>query len=216
MDERTEGLVLRTRLLTDTSLIVHWLTPDLGRLATVAKGARRPKSPFRGKLDLFYRADFSFRRSRRSELHTLCEVDLLETHSPLRRELGYLAQASYCSALIEQTTELESPIASIFQLMCDLLEHLPRATPQPATILGFELKLLDELGLKPDVAKSALSAGSQKIVARFIGADWTLLRRLAVSERQVSEIEQFLHDFIVYHLGKIPSGRQRALTSTLQ
>ena len=39
--ERSTGLILRTRALTETSLIVHWLTPDLGRLATVAKGARR-------------------------------------------------------------------------------------------------------------------------------------------------------------------------------
>ena len=31
MDERTIGLILRTRPLTETSLIVHWLTPDLGR-----------------------------------------------------------------------------------------------------------------------------------------------------------------------------------------
>ena len=83
MIETATGLVLRTRPLTETSLIVHWLTPGLGRLATVAKGARRPKSPFRGKLDLFYLADFSFSRSRRSELHTLREVSLRETHSAL-------------------------------------------------------------------------------------------------------------------------------------
>ena len=81
MIETAAGLVLRTRPLTETSLIVHWLTPGLGRLATVAKGARRAKSPFRGKLDLFYLADFSFSRSRRSELHTLREVSLRETHS---------------------------------------------------------------------------------------------------------------------------------------
>ena len=65
MIETASGLVLRTRPLTETSLIVHWLTPQSGRIATVAKGARRPKSPFRGKLDLFYLADFSFVRSRR-------------------------------------------------------------------------------------------------------------------------------------------------------
>ena len=64
------GLILRVRPLTETSLITHWLTPELGRVATVAKGARRPKSPFRGKLDLFYEADFSFTRSRRSEYTT--------------------------------------------------------------------------------------------------------------------------------------------------
>jgi len=62
MSENTIGLILRTRPLTDTSLIVHWLTPEFGRLATVAKGARRPKSPFAGKLDLFYLADLSFQR----------------------------------------------------------------------------------------------------------------------------------------------------------
>src|SRR5688572_17611491 len=95
MDERATGLVLRTYPLSETSLIVHWLTPDFGRLATVARGARRPKSPFRGKLDLYFLADFSFRRSRRSTLHTLCELRLRETHDALRRDLPWFHQASY-------------------------------------------------------------------------------------------------------------------------
>src|SRR5881409_2799886 len=102
MDERARGLVMRLYPLTETRLIVHWLTPNLGRIATAAKGARRPKSPFRGKLDLFYLAEFTFNRSRHSELHTLREVSLRETHNGLRYELGYLQQASYCAALIEQ------------------------------------------------------------------------------------------------------------------
>ena len=63
MDERATGLVLRVFSLTETSLVVHWLSPGAGRIGTVAKGARRLKSPFRGKLDLFHLAEFSFRRS---------------------------------------------------------------------------------------------------------------------------------------------------------
>src|SRR5215510_15655775 len=106
MVETATGLVLRTRPLTDTSLIVHWLTKDLGRLSTVAKGARRPNSPFRGKLDLFYNADFSFLRSRRSELHTLREVDLKGSRKAIREGLDLLQQASYAAALIEQATEI--------------------------------------------------------------------------------------------------------------
>ena len=102
----TSGLILRIRPLTETSLIVHWLTPDLGRVATVAKGARRPNSSFRGKLDLFYEADFSFVRSRRSELHTLREVSLHQTHSRLREDLHALQQAAYCTALVEQTATM--------------------------------------------------------------------------------------------------------------
>src|SRR5580700_11628958 len=113
MTETGTGLILRTRPLTDTSLIIHWLTPDFGRMATVAKGARRPKSPFAGKLDLFYLAEFSFQRSRRSELHQLREVSLKETHAAIREELEYLQQASYCTALVEPTTEMETPLPEI-------------------------------------------------------------------------------------------------------
>src|SRR6266478_940248 len=121
--ETTFGLVVRTRRLTESSLIVHWLTRDLGLMATVAKGALRAKSPLRGKLDLFYAADFSFSRSRRSELHTLSEVGLLETHTALRREFGYLRQASYCGALIEQTTETETPLPGLFEMIMGMLAH---------------------------------------------------------------------------------------------
>ena len=83
--ERSEGLILRLRPLGDTSLIVHWLTPDHGRLATVAKGARGPKSSFRGRLDWCFEAEFSFRRNPRGDLHALGEVVVRNTHTPLRR-----------------------------------------------------------------------------------------------------------------------------------
>ena len=85
MIQSATGMILRTRPLTETSLILHWLTPDFGRIATVAKGARRPKSPFLGKLDVFYLADFSFSRSRRSDLHALREVSLRELTPPCAR-----------------------------------------------------------------------------------------------------------------------------------
>ena len=211
MIETATGLVLRTRPLTETSLIVQWLTPSLGRIATVAKGARRAKSPFRGKLDLFYLADFSFNRSRRSELHTLCEVGLRETHAALRQELGYLQQASYCAALIEQVTETETPLPAVFELMIGFLEHLPGRLPEPQTIFAFELKLLNELGLKPDLVKSRLTEGSKQLVKVLAETDWPAIMRLRPSDAQVTELRQFLHGFLIYHLGRIPSGRSAAL-----
>lgn len=206
MDERTLGLILRIRPLTETSLIVQWLTPDLGRVATVAKGARRPKSPFRGKLDLFYSADFSFQRSRRSELHNLREVVLRETNEALRKEIAYLQQASYCAALIEQTTETETPLGNIFSLMSDFLVHLPARPPQLLNIFAFEMKLLNELGLKPDLAEAKLSAGSKQILEKLVELGWGNLSRLKLSEAQLTEIRQFLHGFLIFNLGKIPKG----------
>lgn len=207
MIETATGLILRTRPLTETSLIVHWLTPTFGRIATVAKGARRPKSPFLGKLDLFYEADFTFHRSRRSELHTLREVAVRETHAALREELGWLQQAAYCARLVEQVTETETPLVAVHDLWRGLIGHLPRQPPQPQTIFAFELRLLMELGLKPDLEKSKLTPGARQIGGALTTSDWSALARLKLSEAQVTELRQFLHGFLIFHLGRVPSGR---------
>lgn len=212
MIQSATGLILRTRPLTETSLIVQWLTPDLGRVATVAKGARRANSPFAGKLDLFYLADFSFARSRRSELHTLREVSLRETHRALRTELGFLRQAAYGAALIEQTTEIETPLPGVSELLRGLLAHLPAQPPRALTVFAFEMKLLQELGQLPDLADHKLSAGAQRILADLTHQNWPVFAQLKPSAPQTREIQQFLHGFLIYHLGKIPAGRNAALS----
>jgi DNA repair protein RecO (recombination protein O) len=211
--ERAHGLILRTRPLTETSLIVNWLTPEFGRISTVAKGARRAKSPFRGKLDLFYEGDFSFQRSRRSELHTLREIVLRETNTALRHELAYLQQASYCSALIEQTTETQTPIPEIYELFHGFLGALPKHPPKPRTIFAFELKLLRALGLSPDLAESNLSAETRALADALTQTDWENLSGLRATAAQARAIRQFLHGFLIFHLGKIPRGRAHAVES---
>ena len=211
MVETATGLVLRTRPLTETSLIVHWLTKDLGRLATVAKGAHRPQSSFRGKLDLFYLADFSFARSRRSELHTLREVRLLNTHKALRENITYLQQAAYCATLVEQCTETETPLTEVFVLFHGFLEHLPLQPAQPRSIFTFELKLLDELGLGPDVQTVNLGQETRTLITSLKDGGWPDLGKLKANRTQVEEMRRFLHEFLLYHLGKIPRGRETAL-----
>jgi DNA repair protein RecO (recombination protein O) len=213
LDSRTTGLILRTRPLTETSLIVHWLTPDFGRIATVAKGARRPKSPFRGKLDLFYLCELTFARSRRSDLHTLREVSLRETHSSLRRELGWLEQASYAAAFIEQTTEAETPLDGFYELFSGFLATLVTRSRQSQTVLAFELKLLNQCGQSPDLNSTPLSEGSQRIAERLTQGTWEELSRLRPSAGQVRELSRFLLGFLFDHLGRVPRGREAALAS---
>jgi DNA repair protein RecO (recombination protein O) len=211
MFETATGLILRTRPLTETSLIVHWLTLQFGRFATVAKGARRPKSPFRGKLDLFHLAEFSFSRSPRSELHNLREVSLIETHSFLRRDLGCLQQAAYCAALIEQTTETETPLDSLFELLRGFLASLLRHPLQPQKVLAFELKLLRELGLGPDLDQTRLSGGTKELIKAFESADWSRIAQFRLSAAQLTELRNYLHGFLIFHVGRLARGREAAL-----
>lgn len=212
MIEKATGLVLRVLPLTETSLIVRWLTRESGRISTVAKGARRPKSAFHGKLDLFYLADLSFSRSRRSELHTLREVSLRDSHPVLREDLGRLRQAAYAATLVEQTTETDTPLAEVFELLRGFLEMLVTSRARARNVFGFELKLLSDLGLRPDFSESKISAGARRLVTQLLEEDWQAADKLSATAGEAAEVRQFLHGFLIYHLGKVPKGRQGAIS----
>lgn len=211
MIETATGLILRTRPLTETSLIIHWLTPNFGRLATVAKGARRSKSPFAGKLDLFYSADFSFSRSRRSDLHQLREIKLRETHGTIREDILKLQQAAYAVNFIEQATETETPLPEIYALATEFLGSLCGQKPAGEIIFALELKLLRQLGLGPDLNEIRLTPGAKQVVRVLMENDFPKILRLKLSTAQTEELRQFLHGFLIFHLGRLPKGRAAAL-----
>jgi len=94
-------------------LIVQWLTPEFGRITTVAKGARRPKSPFLGKLDLFYEADFTFSRSPFGTAH-VARSQFARNARSVASGTRLLQQAAYCARLIEQTTENRDAVGASF------------------------------------------------------------------------------------------------------
>jgi DNA repair protein RecO (recombination protein O) len=203
--ERTPGLVLRVRPLTETSLIVHWLTEHHGRLATVAKGARRPKSPFRGKLDLFYEADLSFQRSRRSDLHTLREVVVRDLHPVLRTDLARLRAAAYVTQLLERTTEPEAPVPELYALLREFLRAV--AAPLVPLTLAFELKLLAALGLQPDLARSRLSPTAQTTARTLAAAPLAAVGSAQWEPGPTRELGRLLRDCLINELGRLPHGR---------
>jgi DNA repair protein RecO (recombination protein O) len=211
MIEQAAGLVLRVFPLTDTSLIVHWLTRDQGRLATVARGARRPKSPFRGKLDLLFLADFSFRRNARSSLHLLHEVQVQKAFSSFRLDIDRLQQAAYVFALLESTTEADTPLPGAFQLMTGFLELLEREGPSGLWIHGFEVKWLQELGLLPEPGMMSSTPGTQQVIQKLRDSDWDMLSRLRPSAHQLEEINHLLERILQNQGDKLPRGRREAL-----
>jgi len=207
MDERTTGIILRTRPLTETSLIVHWLTPDLGRLATVAKGARRLKSPFAGKLDLFFRADFSFVRSRRSDLHGLREVSVRDFNPILRTNLAYLEQAAYCARLLELGTETETPLPGFYEMFAGVLILLSGQPKDHRAVHAFEARLLRELGIMPDLARGPLTPAGRAHFTQIARAEWSELPEIALAEAQSIEIGRYLRGLIAFHFDRVPAGR---------
>src|SRR4029078_9326595 len=84
---------------------------------TVVRGARRAKSPFAGKLDLFFEAEIQIARSRRSNLHTLTEVVLRNPFGGIRQSHRRAQAAAYFVELIENCTESDHHEPELFALL---------------------------------------------------------------------------------------------------
>jgi recombinational DNA repair protein (RecF pathway) len=134
-----------------------------------------------------------------------------ETHEFLRQEIGYLQQAAYCIRLIEQATETETPLGSVFEMLKGFLEALPTQAPRATLLFGFELKLLGELGLTPDFSEPRLTAGARALIRQLEHSDWAGISRLRLNPAQQAELQHFLHGFLLFHLGQVPKGRDGAL-----
>ena len=89
-----------------------------------------------------------------------------------------------------------------------------RRRSPPCTLFAFELKLLNELGLRPHLDKTKLNPGTRNLVQALTENDWSQIARLKSSPAQAKELNQFLHGFLIFHLGKIPKGRNAALHFT--
>lgn len=139
--ESTAAILLRKRKLSDTSLIVSWCTESLGCIQTVAKGARRPKSQFAGKLDLFFEAEIQIVRSRKSNLHSLTEVVLKDPYAGIRENLRRTQAASYFVELIEICTESDHHEPELFALLRRAFTYLNANDPSLRAVLHFETEL---------------------------------------------------------------------------
>ena len=144
---KARGTLIRRSPLTETSLIVHWCTHENGIVKTVAKGARRPKSVFAGKLDLFYLCEVEIHPARKGDLHILKDLTLQSPRLGLRRNYQQTLAASYFVKLIDRIAEPETPLPEIADLLDRGLNFLDENDATWRAITHFEKQLAEFLGV---------------------------------------------------------------------
>jgi DNA repair protein RecO (recombination protein O) len=150
--ESTAAILLRKRNYSDTSLIVSWCTESLGCIQTIAKGARRLKSPFAGRLDLFFETEIQIARSRKSTLHTLTEVVVANPFVGIRRIYLRTQTAAYFVELIEICTERDHHEPELFSLLRRAFSYLDANNPTLRAVTHFETELARIAGVHPAAA----------------------------------------------------------------
>ncbi|MFK7851250.1 MAG: DNA repair protein RecO [Akkermansiaceae bacterium] len=143
----TEAILMRTIRLTDTSLIVHWLSESDGLIKTVAKGALRPRSPFSGKLDLFFSGEIVFSRSSKSDLHSLREVSITNWREGLRRSYPVTQMAGYFCQLVDLGVEPSHGDPLVYDLLLRALDYLDTGEANLRALEHFEKQFAEILGV---------------------------------------------------------------------
>jgi DNA repair protein RecO (recombination protein O) len=146
---RTEGIVLQAWDLGEHDRLVTLYTRDHGRLAAVARGARRLRSRFAGALELFTWGDVvGFEREGRG-LVRLDHFDIREPFRRLRDDLERLGQGARMIEAVARLIAERDAQQLCFALLLRALRAL-EADAAPARVqLAFALRLLDLLGHRP-------------------------------------------------------------------
>lgn len=135
--EHSEAILIHTHAFSDTSLIAVWCTDGHGIVRTAARGARRPKSAFNGKLDLFFTGEISWQEGK-SDLHPLREVVINNYREALRRSYLTTLMASYFAQLVERCIEPGQPVPEIYDLLSRGLNYLENSDPNQKALIHFE------------------------------------------------------------------------------
>lgn len=148
--QSTHATIIRLTRLTDSSLIIHWFCDEHGLIKTVAKGARRPKSPFAGQIDLFFSGEMTFQKAKRGELHALREVSIRDWREGLRRNYTCTLFAAYCCQLLECAVEPEHAEPALHDLLIRSLSYAEQNEPSARALRFYERELARLLGVSHD------------------------------------------------------------------
>ena len=152
---RTEAVVLRSFRLGEADRVLHVYTADRGRVGAVAKGVRRTKSRFGGRLEPLSHVELMLHQGS-GELQTVTGADLRSSHHEAREDPYRLAVGLIgAEAMLRLFTEQEANERAFTALtrFLDQLDATPsRAPSRPALdplVLSFQLKLLWLSGYMP-------------------------------------------------------------------
>lgn len=160
MIEKDEAIVLRIAPYANTSRFALWLTREHGKVATMIKGALRPKSAFLGQFDLFYTCELLYYTRERGGIHIARECSPLKTRDALRSRWRACLFASYYCDLLARALPDAAPAPAVYEWLDGALDELLDAATGVETVFWRELNLLDRLGFRPILDRCAACGGA--------------------------------------------------------
>lgn len=158
------AFVLHSYPYKETSLIVELLTRDFGRVALIAKGAKRPHSQLRGVLQTFQPLSTGW--TGKNELRTLTDADWVGGLLPLEKTA--LLCGFYLNELLVKLLARDDAHPALFDHYVSTLNQLAHNEPPPIVLRKFETALLKETGVAADLTRCADTRGKVKAAVQYV------------------------------------------------
>jgi DNA repair protein RecO len=147
----TTGVVLSRTDFGEADRILHFLTPDNGKITGIAKGVRKSKSKLAGGIELFSVSELSFIVGK-SEIYTIISARLVKHYDNIVKELERTNTAYEIIRMLNKATE-DNPEASYYQLLVQSLEALDDLELDPKiTDLWFKMQIIKLAGHSPNLS----------------------------------------------------------------
>ena len=195
--------------------ILHLYSKDRGRIGAIAKGARKPKSRFGGRLEPFFRLDLLLHEGR-SDLMTVTNASTVDGYPRLRSSGAALtAGARGCDAVLRLLDSAE-PNPPAYNLLCRYLSLLDDPAESTAaelsTALAFRLKLALVAGFAPELASCAHCGEAEHLVGVSGAAGGVVCGGCEAGAFPLSEeAHRFMVEALAKSLAEAPEAGPQAL-----
>lgn len=149
--EKSLALVLRVIEFSETSYVVTLWTEHFGKISALAKGARRPKSPFESALDLLAICRVVFLHKQSDGLDLLTEAKLERRFRAAARDLNQLYAAFYVVELLDSLTDKHDQTPGVFWPTIHAIRSLDEGASPRRCLTWWEIHLLRALGSWPEL-----------------------------------------------------------------
>lgn len=167
-----QGIVLRGFPFGEADRVVVILSPNHGKLRTVAKGVRKTKSRFGGRLEPFTHVDLVLYEGR--NLDTITQVEVIEAFPVLRSDLDKVMAAGTMVEAIDAVTQENESSLRAFLLLQRGLKSLEAGPVHPDLVTAFLLGVAEVVGIAPAFDHCAGCGGTEGLT-RFSFADGGVL-----------------------------------------
>lgn len=141
--KKTRGIVIRRFSLNEADQIVTVLTENEGKVSLLAKGSRRLKSKFCGRLEPFYHVSLNYFQGR--ELGHLDEAEIMEVYAPLESDLRSKSILFYMAEVTAKLVADGQECQEVYKLLSECLSEFEESHSE-IILHAYMVKLLTLLG----------------------------------------------------------------------